>query len=394
MSKRIDLAVPFEEKDEAKQFNVEWDDEKRVWWTTEEFMCESLERWLPFRPTPEYVVESLPPFTSTDADRKHVELVSQTCEFREWMLLMLPGGLWGAFLRSDLEGRAASAVVEGNYTEGCRYVSSKPADTLAFMRENRIYQGELREEENNWSTGSASHDDVDDTIPLYCIGQLTVGNQTFEIQLPLGCERLMAHLADNAPVPAKNSELSLEVFAYLDRYTPNSVKYPLRKQLDLAREISQKLRIPMSTLQRENRAACLTFIDQHKADLTMYRAIFKELDVGSWPLAKRINNYVKWSTAKTLLSNGVPWESIAESLGVKTKATIEKYAVLATEAEDEMPELLTVPFFQDLIRLGRNGGSVDLTLREMVEAQAWECFSRERLVRTALRKQSTTEVVI
>lgn len=93
-------------------------------------------------------------------------------------------------------------------------------------------------------------------------------------------------------------------------------------------------------------------------------------------------------------SNGVPWESIAESLGVKTKATIEKYAVLATEAEDEMPELLTVPFFQDLIRLGRNGGSVDLTLREMAEAQAWESFSRERLVRTALRKQSTSEVVI
>ncbi|MBS7415827.1 DUF5710 domain-containing protein [Pseudomonas syringae] len=394
MSKRIDLAVPFEEKDEAKQFYVEWDDEKRVWWTTEEFMCEGLERWLPFRPTPEDVVESLPPFTSTDADRKHVELVSQTCEFREWMLLMLPSGLWGAFLRADLEGRAASAVVEGNYTEGCRYVSSKPADTLAFMRENRIYQGALRQEENSWFTGSASHDDVDDTIPLYCVGQLIVGNQTLEIQLPLGCERLMVHLADNAPVPAKNSELSLEVFAYLDRYTPDSVKYPLRKQLDLAREISQKLRIPMSTLQRENRAACLAFIDQHKADLTLYRAIFKELDVGSWPLAKRINNYVKWSTAKTLLSNGVPWESIAESLGVKTKATIEKYAVQATETEDEMPELLTVPFFQDLIQLGRNGGSVDLTLREMAEAQAWESFSRERLVRTALRKQSTTEVVI
>ncbi|WP_434708410.1 DUF5710 domain-containing protein [Pseudomonas sp. R1-1] len=34
LPKRIDLSVPFEEKDEAKQFYVEWDDEKRVWWST------------------------------------------------------------------------------------------------------------------------------------------------------------------------------------------------------------------------------------------------------------------------------------------------------------------------------------------------------------------------
>lgn len=30
MSKRIDLSAPFEEKDEAKQFYVEWDDEMHV----------------------------------------------------------------------------------------------------------------------------------------------------------------------------------------------------------------------------------------------------------------------------------------------------------------------------------------------------------------------------
>jgi hypothetical protein len=393
MSKRIDLAVPFEEKDEAKKFYVEWDDEKRVWWTTEAFMCKELERWLPFQPTPQDVIESLPAFASTDDDRTSVELMSQTCEFAEWMLLMLPGGLWGAFLRADLEGRAASAVAEGHYQDGCRYLSGKPADTLGFMRENRIYQGVLGKDDDSWPLDAADHDDLDGSSPSYCVGLLTVGNQTLEVQLPASCEKLMAHLADHAPVPHRDSRLSLQVFAYLDSYTPDSVKYPLREQLHLVREISQKLCIPMSSLERENRAACAAFIAQHKAELTMYRAIFKELNSGMWPLAKLINNYVKWSAARSALSSDVAWESIAESLGVKTRATVEKYAASATQAEIETPELLTEPLFQDLIQLGREGASVELAVRERVEALTWQRFSRERLIRAALRKQATIERV-
>ncbi|VVO96170.1 hypothetical protein PS865_02602 [Pseudomonas fluorescens] len=389
MSKRIDLAVPFVEKEEAKQFFVEWDEVQRVWWTTEEFMCEGLERWLPFQPTPEEVLAVLPPFSSTETERQHVELLAQTCEYPEWLLLMLPGGLWGAFLRADLDSRAASAVVEGDYAQGCCYVSRTPADTLAFMREHRVYQGVLRGEDDHWSQGDNRQDDLDEAQPWHCTGQLTIGQHTIEVQLPLSCANLIAHLSADTPVLEKDSPLSLAVFAHLDRFTPSSVKSPLNKQLDLAYEISQKLRIPLSVEQRENRAACMAFIEQHKTDLTLYRVIFTEIDRGSWPLAKRINNYVKWSTAKTLLDTGVPWESIAEALGVKTRATVEKYAAKATEAENETPELLTIPLYQDLIRLGRGGRSVDLALREMAETQAWEVFSRERRIRSVLRRQSS-----
>lgn len=392
MSKRINLAVPFEEKHEAKQFHVAWDEENRVWWTTEAFMCEGLERWLPFQPTPEGVIDSLSSaFTSTEAEREHVNLLSQTCEFDEWMLLKLTDALWGAFLCTDLQTGVASAVAEGNYAEGCHYVSSKPADVLAFMRDNRIYQDSLVEADNGGSEESALHDDGDSTTPLHCMGQLKIGKKTLKIQLPLSCETLIAHLVDTAPVPAKNSALSMQLFAYLDKYTPDSVKYPLSDQLDLAHETSKKLRIPISTLQRENRAACLAFIDQHQADLTLYRVIFKALEAESWPLEKRISNYVKWSTARTLLADNVPWEVIAQSLGVKTKSTIEKYVIQAAEAEEETPEL-TMPFFQTLIQRRINGESIDLALREVLETEVWDCFTRERLVRAQLRKQSAPEV--
>lgn len=90
----------------------------------------------------------------------------------------------------------------------------------------------------------------------------------------------------------------------------------------------------------------------------------------------------------------MPWETIAESLGVKTRATIEKYAAKTAEAVEEMPELLTVPLYQDLIRLGCSGRSVDLALREMAEAQAWEIFSRERAVRSVLRKQAAVGTTV
>ena len=53
-------------------------------------------------------------------------------------------------------------------------------------------------------------------------------------------------------------------------------------------------------------------------------------------MIKRVNNYVKWSTARTMLSSGVPWETIAEKLGVKTKATIEKYVAQADEGNSRI----------------------------------------------------------
>ena len=143
MSKRIDLAVPFEEKDEAKKFEIEWDEENRVWWTTEEHMCDGLTRWLPYTPTPDDVVQSLPPIRSTEAERHHLQMLSQNCEFREWMLLMLPGGLSGAFWSDDLFTNAASSVAAGDYTSGCRFISPKPSDTLNYMRDNRLYSGAL-----------------------------------------------------------------------------------------------------------------------------------------------------------------------------------------------------------------------------------------------------------
>lgn len=387
MSERIDLAVPFEEKDEAKLFDVEWDDENRVWWTTEDRMCEGLMRWLPYAATPDEVIQSLPDYRSTEVERQHIKMLSQTCEFREWMLLMLPGGLWGAFLGDDINTPAATAVVAGDYANGCQFISSKPSETIAYMRDNRIYSGPLPLEERDWTNRTDEPEELSEVNPLMsCVGQLTIGNKTIEIQLPWACQQLVEHLEEGTPIPAMNSRLSSEVFGYLDRHTPDTVKYPLAKQLNLAEEISQKLRIPMSRSERENRAACLTFIDAHKADLTMYRAIHRDLDRGSWPMTKRINNYVKWSKARNMLSGGIPWESIAELLGVKTKATIEKYATQATEAEQETPELLTVPLFQDLIKLGMTDGNIDHAVNQMVNAETWEEFSRERQVRGILRE--------
>lgn len=390
MSKRVDLAVPFEEKDDAKHFGVEWDEENRVWWTTEDQMCEELERWLPFTPTPDEVIQSLPRLKSTASEIEHVKLLSQTCEFREWMLLMLPAGLWGAFWRDDLDTNFASSVVIGDYDKGCRFISKKPSEVLDFMRENRLYTGPLRTSEHDWA-----RDKNEPEIPSEaedapcCFGQLTIGGKTIEIQLPWVCEGLIRHLAENSPMPSMSSRLSAEIFEYLDRHTPASVKYPLIKQIAYSEEISQKLRVPLPWSARQNRVACQSFIDIHKADLTMYRSMHKDLHRGSWSLVKQINDYIKWSTARSMLSAGIPWETIAEHLGVKTKITIEKYATKADEAERESPELLSAPLYLDLIKLGTAGESVDLAVSRMIDDQVWEEFSHERLVRSLLKEAQT-----
>jgi hypothetical protein len=383
MSRRIDLAVPYEEKDEAKQYEVEWDEESRIWWTTEEHMCEGLERWLPYSPTPEEVVESLPPLHSTQAEREHVQLLSQNCEFKEWMLLMLPNGLWGAFWRDDLNTCCASFVAEGDYAKGCRYVSTSPSDAIAHMRDNRLYSGPLHDEPETT--------DVDQPI---CYGSLTIGGRTIDIELPWLCAHLMEHISQHTPIPSKNSDLACEIFRFLDSNTLSQFKFPMIEQLAKAEEISQKLRVPLPKGARENRMACQQFIDTHSADFTMYRAIRRDLDVDARPVTKRINNYVRWLIARTMLSQSIPWESIAEQLGVKTKATIEKYAAQADEAERKTPELLTAPFYQELVKVGLAGNSVELTVSGMVDAEAWEEFSHERQVRRKLKEQRSDNQLI
>ncbi|TCD21341.1 hypothetical protein E0D86_12055 [Pseudomonas sp. IC_126] len=374
MSRRIDLAVPYEEKDEAKQYEVEWDEENRVWWTTEEHMCEELERWLPYFPSSKEVVESLSPLHSTQAEREHVQLLSQNCEFKEWMLLMLPDGLWGAFWRDDLETCRASYVIDGDYAKGCRYVSASPTETITYMRDNRLYLGALRD----------GLETTDVELPI-CYGSLTIGGRTIDIELPWLCAHLMEHMSEHTPVPPKDSDIACEIFRFLDSNTTSQFKFPLIEQLAKAEEISQKLRVPLPKGAHENRMACQEFIDTHSADLTMYKAIRRHLDVASRPVTKRINNYVRWLFARTMLSQGIPWESIAEQLAVKTKATIEKYAAQADEAERETPELLTAPFYQELVKVGLAGNSVDLAVSRMVDAEAWDEFSHERQVRRKLK---------
>ncbi|WP_045122999.1 DUF5710 domain-containing protein [Pseudomonas sp. GM80] len=387
MSKRIDLAVPFDEKEEAKMFDVEWDDEKRVWWTTESKMCDGLTRWLPYEPTQLHQLHALPAFTSSESDKIHLQKLAQSCEFREWMLLMLPDGKWGAFWRADLDTPAATAVAAGNYLEGCRFVSSLQNEAFAYMRENRMYNGPLRSEESTWMKGE--DDDVYSAADnAHCVGHLTIAGRTIEIHLPLACEELVEHLESNAPL-SKDSHLAFEVLDYLDQNTPDNVKYPLPEQLDRAEEMSKKMHLPISRLERSNRAACAAFIDAHKADFTMYRAIARQLEQEGWPLVKKVNNYVKWSSARAMLSEGMPWEVIAQQYGVKTKLTIDRYAALATAAEEETPELLTEPFFQNLIKLSLEGGSVESEVKKIVQAWVWAEFNRERWIRKVSRTLQT-----
>ncbi|MFW8695271.1 hypothetical protein, partial [Mesorhizobium japonicum] len=115
------------------------DREKRVWWTTEQYMCEELARYLPYTPTPDRLVQSLLPLYSTAAEQTHVLQLSQNCELKEWLLLMLPHRRWGAFWRDDLATARASDIVLGRYEQGCRYVANSPTEALAYMRNHRLH---------------------------------------------------------------------------------------------------------------------------------------------------------------------------------------------------------------------------------------------------------------
>lgn len=48
---RIDLIVPFAEKDEAKRLGARWDNEHRLWYVPEGVNLSAFERWLPKSPT-------------------------------------------------------------------------------------------------------------------------------------------------------------------------------------------------------------------------------------------------------------------------------------------------------------------------------------------------------
>ncbi|QKZ06049.1 DUF5710 domain-containing protein [Pseudomonas eucalypticola] len=378
MATRIDLAVPYEEKDEAKKFDVEWDEENRVWWTTDEGMCEALERWLPYTPTPPDVVDSLPTFEPTVDEQVFVEQLAQDCEYEEWMLLMLPEDKWGAFWRDDLKTSAATHIAEENYDGGCRFIATSIDSVLDYMRNNLIHTGAIHKESNSLLLDGPT-----------CYGKLTIGNRTFDIELSAFCEEMVENMSSHTPIPSQNSNLSLSIFSFIDKNTAEIFKAPLIKDLAIAEQISKSLRLPLPLEAKLNRVKCSEFIDAHKSDLTMYRAIRRELERGTWPITKLINNYVKWIVARTKLAQNIPWESIADELGVKTKATIEKYAVQADQAEIDNPELLTNPTYTSLIKIGLAGDSVDYAVSHLVDAAAWEEFAYEKQVRRALKAKNS-----
>jgi exodeoxyribonuclease VII large subunit len=44
---RIDLTVPYVEKEDAKAFGARWDSERKIWYAPPETNLENLQRWLP-----------------------------------------------------------------------------------------------------------------------------------------------------------------------------------------------------------------------------------------------------------------------------------------------------------------------------------------------------------
>jgi Domain of unknown function (DUF5710) len=49
---RVDLQVPFQEKDEAKQLGARWDGAKRVWYVPDGMDATAFKKWLPEQPEP------------------------------------------------------------------------------------------------------------------------------------------------------------------------------------------------------------------------------------------------------------------------------------------------------------------------------------------------------
>ena len=47
---RIDLTVPFAEKDEAKRLGARWDSERKVWYVPDGIDASAFRRWLPSEP--------------------------------------------------------------------------------------------------------------------------------------------------------------------------------------------------------------------------------------------------------------------------------------------------------------------------------------------------------
>jgi hypothetical protein len=374
MSKRIDLAVPFEEKEEAKKFYVEWDDERKVWWTTEAHMCEGLERWLPYTPTSQELFESLAPLYSTEVERQKVKLYSQSCEYSEWMLLMLPEGRWGAFWQDDIITRRASIVVAGDYENGCRFVGSS---LTKFWRTCMIIGYIIR-----LRPSSTKH-----LLLQIQAASLTIAGRTIEFEVPWVFGHLMKHLSEGAENPILRDDFGFGLYKYLEVNTLDIFKRPLDSQLEKAAEISQALRIPITAQMLQDRKSCQDFIDKHSCDLTVFKNIRKTCDRKTWAMTKLVSKYVKWLSARTMLEQEIPWEVIAEQHGVKTKATIEKYAAQADQAERDNPELLECPVHKELIKIGLNGESVECAMRRSVDAEAWYEFSMERQARQLLRER-------
>jgi hypothetical protein len=386
MSDTFYLDVPYVEKDEAKALGATWDPDARSWITTTDHLPR-FERWRPYAPTPAEKLEFLP---SLEASPEHVyelQKYAQDCELSEWLLLLLPGDQWGAFWLDDLDGPATTAVMAGDYATGCRFVSDSRAEVMSFMLANRLYTGSLLSREAALNYQSQTTEDL---FPQFCMAELRIGDRSITIQLPAACASLITRLPSDAPVPTPSSHLSMEVFEYLDLHCPSDAKRPLIDRLNLARTMSFKMSVPLLTEVHLSQDLCEAFIEQHKSSYTLYQAIYKLNSISLRPTLKIVFDYIKWAIARDMLKAGTPWEFIAESLGVKTKSTLVKYARQADEAEkkSKIKRIIKAPLFSNLIQIGLQGGNVDQEVEAVTDLVAYPEFNRERLIRRMLEMKA------
>ncbi|WP_455233047.1 DUF5710 domain-containing protein [Geopseudomonas aromaticivorans] len=378
MSDLFALEVPFAEKDEAKAMGATWDMELRKWCVPLSQVA-AFARWLPYEPTPEEVLSQL----CVEVPAEHVravQLLSQNCEYRDWLLLMLPEKRWGAFWRDDLDAPAATAIFEGRYDEGCRFIGDSPLQALEYMRQNQVC----------YTTPEPAYADDRIVVPgdpdSFCQAELRIGGLTIPLFLPGVCGVLAQHVSTDMPLEPGYGELSLAIYQALERSVPDWHKPPSIDDQNRAAEISRSLREPLPAGALENRQACQEFIAKHSDDMTLYRKINRCWYDALHPLTNEIQNYARWTFAREQMARGEDWEVVAASLKIKTKATIERYIANAEEHEREHADWAASPWLQQLLETERAGGSVrDLVLKE-VDEQSWAEFRRERRARKLLRE--------
>jgi len=383
MTDLIALEVPFPEKDEAKSMGATWDPTLRKWCVPSSRAAE-FARWFPYNPTPAEVISKLP-IDIPQAHKQAVRVLSQTCEYQDWLLLMLPEKRWGAFWTYDLETPAATAIFEGRYDDACRFVGDSPLQTLEYMRDNQIHYDD--------PVASYVNEDIEvlGAPGEFCRAELRIAGRTIALELPAICASMAEHLDSESPLSSGYSPLALALYDALDKRTPDSTKPPSIADQASAAEISRCLREPMPAEALEIREACREFIVKHREDMTLYRNIYQTWHAFLATVAADIRNYARWTLAREQMSRGESWEDVAASLGIKTKATIERYVANAEAYEKENAEWVASPFIQRLLEAERNGENVhDLLMHEM-DSQSYNEFRRERRARQLLSKQGPAQ---